>query len=322
MKQSKNSSQKNEHPTKEAVVGILHRTGFVSIAGRPNAGKSTLLNALVGEKVAITAHQAQTTRTSIQGVFTSRDFQIIFIDTPGIHKSDTLFNKRMMDTVRGALQDRDLVLYLADATKPVREEDEHAVSALGKDAKALLVLTKIDRVDDKRLLLPLIQRYTELFPFADAVPVSARNGDGLDRLKSIIGTYLPEGPALFPEDYLTDQPMRFLAGEIIRERILRATRDEVPHAIAILVDSWEETPRLTKIAATIHVERAGQKAILIGNQGAMLKKIGSEARVELERLVGTKVFLSLFVKVKEHWREDPAFLNAVDWRSMVGSEDR
>ena len=339
MKQPKNNLHKSKRPKKteaahkprrletattqeQATSGVAHRTGFVSIAGRPNAGKSTLLNALVGEKVAITAYQAQTTRTSLQGVFTSRDLQIIFIDTPGIHKSDTLFNKRMMDTVRGALQDRDLVLFLADATKPIREEDEHAVSALGKDTKALLVLTKIDRVDDKRLLLPLIQRYTELFSFADAVPVSARKGDGLEKLKSIVATYLPEGPALFPDDYWTDQPMRFLAGEIIRERILRATRDEVPHATAILIDSWEETPRLTKIAATIHVERDGQKAILIGNGGAMLKKIGSEARVELERLVGTKVFLSLFVKVKENWREDSKFLNTVDWRSMVGSEDR
>lgn len=331
MKQNNNRLHKDRHskaksnqaPADEAVASPTpHRAGFVSITGRPNAGKSTLLNALVGEKVAITAHQAQTTRTSIQGVLTSPDSQIVFIDTPGIHKSDTLFNKRMMDTVRGALQDRDLVLFLADSTKPVGDEDEHAVSALGKDTKALLVLTKIDRVDDKRLLLPLIQRYTELFPFADAVPVSARKGDGLEKLKNVIANYLPEGPAMFPDDYLTDQPMRFLAGEIIREQILRATRDEVPHATAILIDSWEEKPRLTKIAATIHVERDGQKAILIGNQGAMLKKIGSEARRELERLVGTKIFLSLFVKVKENWREDPTFLNAVDWRSMVGSEDR
>ncbi|HSU33037.1 MAG TPA: GTPase Era [Bryobacteraceae bacterium] len=308
--------------SEDSSTTATHRTGFISIAGRPNAGKSTLLNALVGEKVAITAHQAQTTRTSIQGVLTTPDCQMIFIDTPGIHKSDTMFNKRMMDTVRGALQDRDLVLYLADATKPIKEEDEHALSALGKDTKALLVVTKIDRVDDKRLLLPVIQRYTELFPFADAVPVSARKGDGLDRLKTVIKQYLPEGPPLFPEDYLTDQPMRYLAAEIIRERILHSTREEVPHATAILIDTWEGTPRLTKIAATIHVERPGQKTILIGNKGSMLKKIGSEARAELEKLVGTKVFLSLFIKVKENWREDPTFLNSVDWRSMVGSEDK
>jgi GTP-binding protein Era len=299
-----------------------HRSGFVSLAGRPNTGKSTLLNALVGEKVAITAYQAQTTRTSVQGVLTTPEAQIVFIDTPGIHKSDTLFNKRMMDTVRGALQDRDLVLFVADATRPVMEEDEHAASALDKQAKALLVLNKIDRVEDKRLLLPQIERYMELFPFAEAVPVSARTGAGLEDLKRVILQHLPQGPALYAEDYLTDQPMRFLAAEIIRERILRAAREEVPHAVAVLIDTWEETPRLVKIAATIHVERHGQKTILIGNKGQMLKKIGSEARQELERMLERKVFLTLFVKVKPGWREDPSFLNAVDWRSMVGSEDR
>jgi GTP-binding protein Era len=162
----------------------------------------------------------------------------------------------------------------------------------------------------------------ELFPFVDAVPVSARKGEGLDEVKRAVKEYLPEGPALFPEDYLTDQPMRFLAAEIVRESILRALREEVPHATAILIDEWEETPRLTKISATIHVERPGQKIILIGNKGQMLKKIGTEARQKLERLLGTKVFLSLFVKVKPHWREDPVFLNDIDWRSMIGSEDK
>jgi GTP-binding protein Era len=304
------------------VTETSHRAGFVSIAGRPNAGKSTLLNALVGEKLSITAHQPQTTRTSIQGVLTTPDAQIVFIDTPGIHNSDTLFNKRMMDTVRRALENRDLVLYMADASKPVTEPDRHAVSVLNQGVRALFVPSKIDRLEDKRLLLPLIQHYMELFPFVDAVPVSARKGEGLDEVKRAVKEYLPEGPALFPEDYLTDQPMRFLAAEIVRESILRALREEVPHATAILIDEWEETPRLTKISATIHVERPGQKIILIGNKGQMLKKIGSEARQKLERLLGTKVFLSLFVKVKPHWREDPVFLNDIDWRSMIGSEDK
>lgn len=299
-----------------------HRAGFVSLAGRPNTGKSTLLNALVGEKVAITAHQAQTTRTSVQGVLTTPAAQIVFIDTPGIHKSDTLFNKRMMDTVRGALEDRDLVLFVADASQAVGEEEEKAASALRQGSKALLVLNKIDRVEDKRLLLPLIERYLKLFAFAEAVPVSARTGAGLEELKRTVVEHLPEGPAIFPDDYLTDQPVRFLAAEIIRERILRVARQEVPHAVAVLVDSWEETPRLVRIAATIHVERQGQKTILIGNKGQMLKKIGSEARQELEGMLGRKVFLSLFVKVKPGWREDPSFLKAVDWRAMVGSEDR
>ena len=298
-----------------------HRAGFVAIAGRPNAGKSTLLNALVGEKVAITAPQAQTTRTSIQGVLTEPAAQIVFIDTPGIHKSDTLFNKRMMETVRGSIQDRDLVLYLADANKPIDDEDEKAVSALSNAGKALLVLNKIDRLDDKRLLLPLIENYARLFPFADAVPISARKAQGLDQLKRLIIEHLPLAPALFPDDHWTDQPMRFLAAEIIREAILRSVREEVPHASAVLIDTWEEKKQLTRIAATIHVERSGQKTILIGEKGQILKKVGTASRLDLERLIGHKVFLSLFVKVKPKWREDPEFLNSIDWRAMVGTGD-
>lgn len=298
-----------------------HRAGFVGIVGRPNAGKSTLLNALVNEKLAITAPQPQTTRTAIQGVLTLPEAQIVFADTPGIHRSDTLFNRRMMDTIRSALQDRDLVLYVADATKPAAEEDEHGVSALARAEKALLVLNKIDRVEDKRLLLPAIERYMELFPFLEAFPVSARNGEGIEELKRSIMNHLPVGPALFPEDYLTDQPMRFLAAEIIRERILHTAREEVPHAAAILIDTWEETPGLAKIAATIYVERPGQKTILIGSGGQMLKKIGTAAREELEERLEKKVFLSLFVKVRPNWRQDSEFLNAMDWHSMVGSEN-
>jgi GTP-binding protein Era len=296
------------------------RSGFVSIAGRPNAGKSTLLNQLIGEKIAITAPQAQTTRTAIQGVLTMLDAQIVFVDTPGIHKSDTLFNKRMMNMVRGALEDRDLVLYVADATKPVTEEDDRAISVLKHTRQSVLVLNKTDRIDDKRLLLPLTEQYMRLHPFLEAVPVSARKNDGLGDLKKTIVRYLPEATAHFPDDYYTDQPMRFLAGEIIREQILRLTRNEVPHAVAVLVDDWKETPALINIAASIHVERPGQKIILIGRRGEMLKRIGTEARREIEAMTGTKVFLSLFVKVKRNWREDPEFLDAIDWRAMVGSK--
>ena len=303
------------------MIPTPHRAGFVSIAGRPNAGKSTLLNALVGEKLAITAHQPQTTRTSIQGVLTTPESQIVLVDTPGIHASSTLFNQRMMNTVRGALKDRDLILYVADASKSVGDEDQRAAGMLSHFGRALLVLNKIDRVEDKRLLLPLIERYMQIFPFIEALPVSARKGDGLDELKRVINQNLLEAPAFFPNDYLTDQPMRFLAAEIVREKVLRATSEEVPHAVAILIESWEEKPRLTRIAAAIHVERPGQKAILIGSQGQMLKRIGSEARLELERMLGHKVFLSLFVKVKPKWRDDPSFLNTMDWRSVLGSEN-
>ncbi len=298
-----------------------HRAGFVAIVGRPNAGKSTLLNALVGEQLAITAPQAQTTRTSIQGVVSEPGYQIVFVDTPGIHNSDNLFNKRMMNIVRGALHDRDLVLFVADASRPILEDDKHAVSALAHSEKTLLVLNKIDRVDDKRLLLPVIEAYMELFPFSQAVPVSARRGEGIAELKRIIAENLPESAALFPADYLTDQPMRFLAAEIIRESILRHSREEVPHSVAILIDTWEEKPNLTRIAATIYVERTGQKTILIGEKGQVLKKIGTEARQKIESRLEHKVFLSLFVKVRPKWREDPEFLNSIDWRAMVGADD-
>jgi GTP-binding protein Era len=296
------------------------RAGLVAIAGRPNAGKSTLLNALIGEKLAITAPQPQTTRTSVQGALTGPDFQIVFVDTPGIHKSDTLFNRRMMEIVRSSLEGRDLVLFVADASKPVGPEDEQAASALARAEKKLLILNKIDRVADKRLLLPLIEHYSKVVPFLEAVPVSARTGEGLDRLKQLIVNNLPPSPPLFPDDYLTDQPLRFIAAEIIRESILRTAREEVPHAVAILIDEWEEKPNLTRIAATIHVERPGQKTILIGKGGQSLKKIGSEARVKIEELLGHKVFLSLFVKVRPKWRDDPEFLDSIDWRAMVGKE--
>jgi len=296
------------------------RAGLVAIAGRPNAGKSTLLNALIGEKLAITAPQPQTTRTSVQGALTGPDFQIVFVDTPGIHKSDTLFNRRMMEIVRSSLEGRDLVLFVADASKPVGPEDEQAASALARAEKKLLILNKIDRVADKRLLLPLIEHYSKVVPFLEAVPVSARTGEGLDRLKQLIVNNLPLSPPLFPDDYLTDQPLRFIAAEIIRESILRTAREEVPHAVAILIDEWEEKPNLTRIAATIHVERPGQKTILIGKGGQSLKKIGSEARVKIEELLGHKVFLSLFVKVRPKWRDDPEFLDSIDWRAMVGKE--
>ena len=304
------------------MSGQNHRAGFVAIVGRPNAGKSTLLNALVGEKIAITAPQPQTTRTSLQGVLTSPGSQIIFVDTPGIHRSDTLFNKRMMETVRGALQNRDLVLYVADASKPVTEEEGHAVGALSHSEKTLLVLNKIDRLEDKRQLLPMIGRYQELFPFLEAIPVSARTGDGIGQLRRAIEEQLPESPSLFPEDHLTDQPVRFMAAEIIREHILRSAREEVPHAAAVLIDRWEERPALTRIAATIYVERPGQKTILIGAKGGLLKKIGTQARQDVERLIGSKVFLSLFVKVKPKWRESPEFLAAIDWRAAVGNKQR
>ena len=297
-------------------------SGFVSLVGRPNSGKSTLLNALVGQKVAIVADKPQTTRVSIQGVLHLPQAQIVFIDTPGIHKADTPLNKRMMETVRAALEERDLLLFLADAARPFGEDDRRALDLLRKTATpVILVLTKIDLLRDKGTLLPIIERYQSAYEFADYIPVSAVKGDGLEVLKKAILERLPEGPAYFPEDHVTDQPERFLAAELIREKVLLVTRQEVPHSVAVIVDRWEETPRLTRVFATIRVERPGQKAIIIGSEGAMLKRIGTQARQEIERLLGIKLFLDLHVRVEPGWRSRPAFLDALDWRRTSGGEE-
>ncbi|HWB97264.1 MAG TPA: GTPase Era [Bryobacteraceae bacterium] len=299
-----------------------YRSGFVSILGRPNAGKSTLLNAMVGEKIAIVANKPQTTRTSIQGVLTLPDAQIVFLDTPGIHKADSLINKRMMEAVRAALDERDLLLFLVDATRAFTTEDEHAVSLVRRvETPAFLVVNKVDLCKDKGVILPLIERYKELHHFADFIPISAQTGDGLDVLRKEIIARLPEGPRYFPEDHLTDQPERFLAAELIREKVLQLTRQEVPHAVAVLIDSWEETNKITRIYATIYVEREGQKGIVIGAKGSMLKQTGTLARLEMERLFGRRIFLELRVKVQPEWREKPGFLNTLDWRTMAGTDE-
>jgi GTPase len=298
------------------------KSGFISLIGRPNTGKSTLLNALVGQKVAIVADKPQTTRTSIQGVVTTAEAQIVFMDTPGIHKADSPLNKRLMDAVRAAVEERDLLLFVVDAAARFGEEDRRAVDMVRRvNAPALLVLNKIDLVKEKARLLPLIEQYKQLNDFADYLPISAVRGKGLDALRKAIIERLPEGPAYFPEDHVTDQPERFLAAELIREKVLWATRQEVPHSVAVMVDQWEETPKLTRIYATIRVERDGQKAIIIGAKGAMLKRIGTLARQEMERIFGVKIFLDLHVRVQPNWREEPAFLNALDWRTMAGKDD-
>ncbi|HEY7334922.1 MAG TPA: GTPase Era [Bryobacteraceae bacterium] len=297
----------------------MSRAGFVSILGRPNAGKSTLLNALLGQKLAIVSSRPQTTRTSIQGVLTLANAQIVFVDTPGIHKSDSLLNKRMMDTVR-AHGDADVVLFLVDALAPFTEADSEAVDLVKKiAAPTLAVINKVDAQRDKPRILDLIERYRALHDFEEYVPVSALTGDGLDALRTEIVKRLPEGPPLYPEDHVTNQPERFLAAEILREKILQTTRQEVPHAAAVAIESWEDGANLLRIAASIYVERPGQKAILIGAGGAALKKIGTLARQELERVFGKKVFLQTIVKVRPRWREDAEFLASIDWRNMAGT---
>jgi GTP-binding protein Era len=297
-----------------------HVCGFAAIAGRPNAGKSTLLNALVGEKVAIVASRPQTTRTQIQGVLTEPAGQIVFVDTPGIHRSDSYFNRRMMTAVREALDSPDVRLYVADASRAPDAEEWQALDALrraqsSEPKPSILVANKIDLLDDKRLLLPTIEAFQKQHAFDEFVPVSALKRDGLEELKATIRKHLPAGPALFPADYLTDQPERYLAAEMIREQILKLTHDEIPHSVAVKVEQWESKPNLTRVEATVTVERPGQKAIVIGAKGQMLKRIGTAARQQIEALVGTKVFLQLFVNVKENWRTNEAFVNELDWRT-------
>ncbi len=272
--------------------------------------------------MAIVADKPQTTRTSIQGVVTTPEAQVVFVDTPGIHKADSALNKRLMDTVRAALEERDLLLFVADATEEFGEEEKRAIDVARRTSTpVVLVLNKVDLVKDKAALLPLIEQYKQAFEFADYVPVSASRRDGLDELMKIIVERMPEGPAYFPEDHVTDQPERFLAAELVREKVLLATRQEVPHSVTVAVDKWEDTPKLTRIFATIRVERDGQKAIVIGREGSMLKRIGTQAREEMERLFGVKIYLDLHVRVQPGWRENTAFLDSLDWRTMAGEDD-
>lgn len=299
-----------------------HRFGYVGIAGRPNAGKSTLLNQIVGAKLAIVAPKPQTTRNAIQGVLTRPEAQIVFVDTPGIHESDNPFNRRMMQTVRAAIEGRDLLIYVADANLRLADSEKMALDAVQRTGTpVVLALNKIDRLADKREVLPVTQRFAQLFEFTDIVPISARNGDGVDRLVEVAISKLPAGPALYPPDHITDQPLRFLAAELIRERILHLTHQEVPHSVAVAVENWEELDRLVRINATIFVERPGQKSIIVGEKGAIIKKIGTGARLEIEKWTEKKVFLELFVKVVPNWREKPDFLNELDWRTRASSSD-
>jgi len=294
----------------------------VSLVGRPNTGKSTLLNALVGQKVAIVADKPQTTRTAIQGVLTLPDAQIVFVDTPGIHKARSALNKRLMDTVRASIEERDLLIFVADVARTITEEDRRAIDMVRRPGiPALLVLNKIDLAKEKAKLLPVIEQYKALFDFVDFIPVSATRRLGLDVLQKAIVDRLPEGPAYFPEDYVTDQPERFLAAELIREKVLSSTKQEVPHSVAVMVEKWEETDRITRIFATIRVEREGQKGIVIGARGEMLKRIGTAARLEMEKLFERKIYLELHVRLQPHWREKDIFLNTLDWRTITGEHD-
>ncbi len=296
------------------------RSGFVSIIGRPNAGKSTLLNALVGEKVAIVTHKPQTTRNRILGMVNlpaekgRPGAQIVLIDTPGVHKPTSALNRKMMQEVHDALQGRDLILLIVDAAAEFGAGDRFVLDLVKRSGgRVFLLLNKIDAIAKPRLL-PLIAEYSKLHDFAEIIPISALKRDGLEVLLDKVVRALPEGPRYFPKDQYTDQPERFLAAEIVREKVLVAAAEEVPYAATVQVENYEELRGLTRIHATIYCERDGQKKILVGKGGSMLKRIGTSARLELERILGTKVYLELFVKVSPEWRESKRFLEELDWR--------
>jgi GTPase len=307
-------------------------SGFVCILGRPNAGKSTLLNALVGEKLAIISPKPQTTRNRILGIINvpkqkgdrkEKDAgQIVLIDTPGVHQSGSSLGRKMMSEVREALEGCELILMIVDATRKW-DRDDARVLDLAKKAgtnagtAVFLLLNKIDLLADKSKLLPLIAEFQTLHDFKEIVPISALKKKGLDELLACVLKALPKGPRYFPEDQITDQPVRFMAVELIREHVLMQTHEEVPHAVSVAIEQFEESPRLTRIAAVIYCERDGQKAILLGKGGQMLKKIGTAARLDIEKMVGTKVFLELFVKIKAGWRDSRNFVEELDWRRQM-----
>jgi GTPase len=336
---------------------MAFRSGFVSIIGRPNAGKSTLLNALLGQKLAIVTHKPQTTRTRIHGVLEvplkkkskgeigHPAAQVVLVDTPGIHKPDTQLDRRMMQEVHDALESRDAVLFIVDVTHRLPKaaeaqnikatgrmgmsaaEDDFALSLIKKlECPVILVLNKIDAIP-KKDLLPLIAYWSTLHSFADVIPISARKKEGLGLLLDKVVGQLKDGQRYFPKHQLTDQPERFLVAELIREKILMLTGEEVPYATAVVIEKYEEPASLkkmkdgklpvTKISAAIFCERTGQKAILIGKQGEMLKRIGTAARKDIEGLLGTRVFLELFVKVQEEWRSSRGFVEDLDWRRQL-----
>ena len=280
------------------------RSGFVAVVGRPNVGKSTLVNQLVGQKVAIVSDKPQTTRNRILAVVNRPSGQIVLFDTPGIHKPVHRMNERMVQSALQSLEQVDLALWLIDVAEEYGPGDRYVSEVLQRSGKpALLGINKIDSVAKPRIL-PVIERYRQLLDFREIVPLSALNGENVELLAERLIAHLPEGDRLYPEDFLTDQPERFFVAEMVREQILRLTRDEIPYTTGVMIDSFQEGGELVRIEASVLVERDSQKAIVIGKGGAMLKAIGSAARREIEAFLGTKVYLGLFVKVREGWRED------------------
>jgi GTP-binding protein Era len=283
------------------------KSGFISIIGRPNVGKSTLLNSLLGEKIAIISDKPQTTRNRILGIVNRPGAQLVFIDTPGIHKPVHKMNEVMVKTALATYNEVDVVLMLVEATEKPGAGDRFIIETLSKvKTPVFLLINKVDLIEKQRLL-PLMQEYSGLHSFAEIIPISALKNDLGDLLDTIL-KHLPQGPKYFPDDQLTDQPERFIVAELVREKIFVLTKEEIPYSSAVIIEDMKEEPDLTRIHAVIYVERDSQKGIIIGKGGAMLKQIGTLARQDAEHLLGVKVFLKLYVKVKKGWREDDAVL--------------
>ena len=286
------------------------KSGFISIIGRPNVGKSTLLNALLGEKIAIISDKPQTTRNRILGIVNAPGAQMVFMDTPGIHKPMHKMNELMVKTALRTYHEVDVILMLVEATERPGPGDRFIIETLAKvKTPVFLLINKVDLIN-KEKLLPLIGEYSTLYSYAEIIPVSALSNDLGDLVKTIIRR-LPQGPKYFPDDQLTDQPERFIVSELIREKVFELTKEEIPYSTAVVIEEMKEEPELTRIHAVIYVERDSQKGILIGKGGAMLKQIGTLARQDAEKLLGIKVFLKLYVKVKKGWREDERVLRNI-----------
>lgn len=287
-----------------------HKTGFAALIGRPNAGKSTLLNKLVGEHIAAVSSKPQTTRTRIQGIITRPDAQIIFVDTPGIHKPGYALNRRMMGLVAEALEQVDVILLMRDVAISSGAGERFALELIKSSSKPVfLLLNKVDLLKDKSALLPLIEQYSQDFHFTEIIPVSARTGNGIERLIETLIKYLPEGAPQYDAETYTDQFERTLASEMVREKILHLTGEELPYATAVRTEMWQEAEDATEIHCVIYVERDSQKPIIIGRRGQMLKEIGTRARHDIEKMLGRHVRLHLFVRVQKQWRDDPRTLN-------------
>ena len=297
------------------MTEVKFLSGYIAIIGRPNVGKSTLLNRILGQKVAITSNKPQTTRNRILGIHNFSGGQALFVDTPGIHKAKGKLNRFMVDQAVGACADVDLILFLVEADDSPGGGDEYILKLLEKSSvPVFLILNKIDLVKPPRLLR-LIKQYSERFKFAEVIPLSARGGDGVPQMLQAIEPYLPEGPQYYPDDILTDQPERFIVAELVREKIMRRTNEEIPYGVGVQVESFEEKPEknLVVIQAMIHVERDSHKKIIVGKGGQMIKTIGQEARKDMERLLGTRVFLELFVRVDKDWSQSERMLRELGY---------